>query len=73
MSLKIDAEHGIRSGWDNFHVQLMRLMQKSDRGNYARLAQAFPNTAEVFQALMRGDDVPDLAYEEDETPQEVPW
>ena len=63
MSLKLDMEHGVTAGNDNFHAQLIRLMQKSDHGNYPRLKAAFPNTAEVYEAWHAGRPIPDLPYE----------
>ena len=63
MSLKLDMEHGVSAGNDNFHAQLIRLMQNADPSNYARLKTGFPNTAEVFEAWRTGQPIPDLAYE----------
>lgn len=63
MSLKFDMEHGVRHGNDNFHCKLIRLMRESDPQNYDRLAEAFPNTAEVVQAWLDGKEIPDLDYE----------
>ena len=63
MSLKLDMERGVAAGNDNFHAELIRLMQKADPGNYARLKTGFPNTAEVFEAWRAGQPIPDLPYE----------
>ena len=63
MSLKMDMEHGLGSGSHNFHTEVIRLMQKADPGNYARLKGAFPNTAAVYEAWCAGEEVPDLPYE----------
>ena len=66
MSLKLDMEHGVAAGSDNFHAQLIRLMQKADAGNYARLKDVFPNTALVYESWYAGGPIPDLPYEGDE-------
>ena len=66
MSLLFDIEHGVMRSADNFHTQLLRLMMKADMGNYARLKQAFPNTAAVYEAWYKGEPIPDLPYEGEE-------
>ena len=68
MSLKGDMEHGVAAGSDNFRTQLIRLMQKADAENYARLKAAFPNTAEVYEAWHAGQPIPDLPYEGEAVP-----
>ena len=68
MSLKLDMEHGVSAGNDNFHAQLIRLMQNADPSNYARLKTGFPNTAGVFEAWRAGQPIPDLAYEAQPVP-----
>lgn len=64
MSLKDDMEHGVFSGADNFHAQLLRIMMKADSGNLGRLSRAFPHTAKVLSAWKAGESIPDLPYEE---------
>ena len=68
MSLKFDMEYGTSAGRDNFHAQLIRLMQKADPGNYARLKAAFPNTAATYEAWHAGQPIPDLPYEGEAVP-----
>ncbi len=66
MGLKYDIEHGVMGGDNNFHTQLLRLMMKADKGNYARLKRAFPNTTAVYEAWYKGEPIPDLPYEGEE-------
>ena len=55
----LQGDHSV----DNFSAQLIRLFLKADRVNFARLRQAFPNTAKVVETWKyKGiilDNVPD--------------
>lgn len=63
MSLKFDMEYGVFGNVTNFSAQLLRLMQKADMSNRARLAIAFPNAYAVFTAEREGREIPDLPYD----------
>lgn len=70
--LKDDIRNLLHTQEDNFSVLLMRLYQKADMVNKAKIRRGWPNLAAVVDAWQAGPDtdeqgwdhVPDLPYDE---------
>ena len=54
MILELDLRNAINGSANNFTCELMRLMMKSDKTNFSKLASLYPEEAETVNNFRNG-------------------